>query len=208
MLRSGIQPLHCVALWRLLSEVWVWSVVPLGISRLQNRFVVGGYVASVWGVANIHWVEELLHWQRGNSRRVRRILASYLPPSSIYPPLTEKIGPPLIILVSDFQRLLGEHPHIHPIDLLFFFVLYRKSQTKIFAIALDHTVWSSLAADRVSFCVVFPSDPCQIRFRKRSKKKRGKRSLDRFGFRSVFCATLLGPVVVSVSRSVCVLFFP
>ena len=80
-----------------------------------------------------------MHWQQGSSRRVRRILASYLSPSSTYPLLIEKIGPPLIILVSDFQRLLGEHPQIHPR----IFTVFRAIQKKPkilgleFAIALD-----------------------------------------------------------------------
>jgi hypothetical protein len=33
---------------------------------------------------------------------------------AIYIALAEKIGTPLIILVSDFHSLLGAHPQIHP----------------------------------------------------------------------------------------------
>jgi hypothetical protein len=51
----------------------------------------------------------------------------------------EKIGPPHIILVSDFHGLLGEHPQIHPCNSFLFSVLSRKSQKKlgflVFAIA-------------------------------------------------------------------------
>jgi hypothetical protein len=51
----------------------------------------------------------------------------------------EKIGPPHIILVSDFHGLLGEHPQIHPHNSFLFSVLSRKSLKKIrvlsFAIA-------------------------------------------------------------------------
>jgi hypothetical protein len=36
--------------------------------------------AQVCGVSNIHRVEDLLHWKRGNSRRVRVRLTDY-PPS-------------------------------------------------------------------------------------------------------------------------------
>ena len=46
--------------------------------EIAEPLVVGGYVAQACGVANIHWVEELLHWQQGSSRRVREHLASYL----------------------------------------------------------------------------------------------------------------------------------
>jgi hypothetical protein len=57
----------------------------------------------------------------------------------IYTMLTEKIGTPLIILVSDFHYLLGEHPQIHPRNSFLFSVLSRKSLKKIrvlsFAIA-------------------------------------------------------------------------
>jgi hypothetical protein len=53
--------------------------------------------------------------------------------------LAEKIGIPLIILVSDFHGLLGEHPQIHLHNLFLFSVLSRKKPKKIrvlsFAIA-------------------------------------------------------------------------
>jgi hypothetical protein len=39
----------------------------------------------------------------------------------------EKIGPPHIILVSDFHGFLGEHPQIHPHNSFLFSVLSRKS---------------------------------------------------------------------------------
>ena len=39
------------------------------------------------------------------------------------------------LCLSDFQSLLGEHPQIPVVR--FLFVLYRKSPTKIFAVALD-----------------------------------------------------------------------
>jgi hypothetical protein len=52
---------------------------------------------------------------------------------------TEKIGQPLIILVSDSSVFLGEHPQFHPFRFVVIFVLYRKSHKKIrvlsFAIA-------------------------------------------------------------------------
>jgi hypothetical protein len=97
---------------------------------LQNRFVVGGYVAPACGVANIHWVEELLHWQRGNSRRVREHPRVIYIIHQFHHRLTEKIGPPLIILVSDFQRLLGEHPQIHPRSLDLFSSYTEKATQK------------------------------------------------------------------------------
>jgi hypothetical protein len=43
----------------------------------------------------------------------------------------EKIGPPHIILVSDFPGLLGEHPQIHPCTSSLFSILSRKSQKKL-----------------------------------------------------------------------------
>jgi hypothetical protein len=39
-----------------------------------------------------------------------------------------KIGPPHIILVSDFYGLLGEHPQIHPRNSFLFLVVSKKSQ--------------------------------------------------------------------------------
>jgi hypothetical protein len=39
----------------------------------------------------------------------------------------EKIGPPHIILVSDFHGLLSEYPQIHPHNSFLFSVLSRKS---------------------------------------------------------------------------------
>jgi hypothetical protein len=43
----------------------------------------------------------------------------------------EKIGPPHIILVSDFHGLLGEHPQIYPCNSSLFSILSRKSQKKL-----------------------------------------------------------------------------
>jgi hypothetical protein len=43
----------------------------------------------------------------------------------------EKIEPPHIILVSDFQGLLDEHPQIHPHNLFLFSVLSRKALKKL-----------------------------------------------------------------------------
>ena len=50
--------------------------------------------------------------EQPESSRASRELSTH--PSTIHHRLTKKIGQPLIILVSDFQRLLGEHPQIHP----------------------------------------------------------------------------------------------
>ena len=102
--------------------------------------MVGGYVAAAWEVANIHWVEELLHWQRGSDGEFDGFLRVIFHQSSIYPQLTEKIGPPPIILVSDFQSLLGEHPQSIPV--VYCFSSYtEKAKKKLgldFALALDY----------------------------------------------------------------------
>ena len=77
--------------------------------------MVGGYVALACGVANIHWVEELLHWQGGNSRRVREHLRVIFIIHQFHHRLTEKIGPPHIILVSDSQ--VYSVRTLHPLSL-------------------------------------------------------------------------------------------
>ena len=83
--------------------------------------------------------------------------ASYLPSSSIYPPLTEKIGPPLIILVSDFQHLLGENPQIHPRRFAVFCPIQKKPKILglEFVIALDYIGLQVVVAGRFPFCFVF-----------------------------------------------------
>jgi hypothetical protein len=43
----------------------------------------------------------------------------------------EKIGPPHIILVSDFHGFLGEHPQIHPCNSFLVSVISRKKPKKI-----------------------------------------------------------------------------
>ena len=98
--------------------------------------MVGGYVRKCVVLRISTRVEDLLHWQRGNSREFVSVSQFIQVISIHYIVLNEKIGPPHIILVSDFQRLLGEQSI--PIDL--FFVLSRKSLSKrlgfsVFAIA-------------------------------------------------------------------------
>ena len=109
--------------------------------EIAEPLVVGGYVAQACGVANIHWVEELLHWQQGSSRRVREHLASYLHihHPSIIGSLRRSGNP----LSSWYQISSVYSVSIHksiPVDLLFF-VLSRKSPTKrvglVRAIAID-----------------------------------------------------------------------
>ena len=96
--------------------------------EIAEPLVVGGYVAQACGVANIRWVEELLHWQQGSSRRVREHLASYLHihHPSIIGSLRRSGNP----LSSWYQFSSVYSVSIHksiPVDLLFF-VLSRKSQ--------------------------------------------------------------------------------
>jgi hypothetical protein len=70
----------------------------------------------------------------------------------------EKIGPPLIILVSDFHGLLGEHAQIYPCNSFLFSVLSRKANKKIrvlsFCHSLDCTVFGVIVAGRFTFVSV------------------------------------------------------
>ena len=76
-LRNSTSPV-CCAPKIIVTEILMWSVVPWKLVDCKP-LVVGGFVSQVCGFANIHWVEELLHWQQGNIRRVREHLAMYHP---------------------------------------------------------------------------------------------------------------------------------
>jgi hypothetical protein len=77
---------------------------------LHHRFVVGGYVRKRVTL-RISKGLRAVALAAGISRRVysdtRFIFITII---AIYIALAEKIGTPLIILVSDFHGLLGEHP--------------------------------------------------------------------------------------------------
>jgi hypothetical protein len=98
---------------------------------LHHRFVVGGYVRKRVTL-RISKGLRAVALAAGISRRVYSdIRVIFITIIAIYIALAEKIGTPLIILLSELHGLLGEHPQIHPHNSFLFSVLSRKSQKKI-----------------------------------------------------------------------------
>ena len=63
---------------------WVWSVVPLGISRLHTTVRGYGWVRKSVVLWISYKVRELLHWHQGSSGRVHSYrLVIYHPPLSL-----------------------------------------------------------------------------------------------------------------------------
>jgi hypothetical protein len=94
---------------------------------LHNRFVVGGYVRKRVTL-RISKGLRAVALAAGISQRVysdTRVIFITIIAISIA--LAEKIGTPLIILVSNFQCLLGEHPQIHPRSFVFVFCPIQKN---------------------------------------------------------------------------------
>jgi hypothetical protein len=87
----------------LLLKVGVLSIVPLGISRLQYRFVVGGYVRKrvmlriSKGLRAVSLAAGISQRVYSNTRVISIIIIT------IYIALAEKIGTPLIILITERQ---------------------------------------------------------------------------------------------------------
>jgi hypothetical protein len=79
---------------------------------LQNRFVVGGYVRKCVVLRISIGLKIRRIGNGGTAGEFESVSQVIQQLHHRHHPLTEKIGPPLIILVSDFQRLLGEHPSI------------------------------------------------------------------------------------------------
>lgn len=127
----------CCDLVFLLLKIQVLSIVPLGIGRLQNRFVVGGYVRKRVVLRISNRVENCCIGSKGPTRDspASREL------SSIHNELNKKIGPPLIILVSDFQRVLGERIPSHRLVL---FSSDTERPKKILGLDFCHSLVSSV----------------------------------------------------------------
>jgi hypothetical protein len=101
----------CVLLWRFATEIAVRSIVTLGIGSSQTTIVERLLCKRVVLRISIG-LEIYCIWRQGSSQQVRQLHTSYLhvaiiiiiiikpPPSSTL--FTEKIRPPLIILVSDY----------------------------------------------------------------------------------------------------------
>jgi hypothetical protein len=121
---------------------------------LHHRFVVSGYVRKRVTL-RISIGLRVVALAVGITRRVlgdTRVI--FITIIAIYIALAEKIRTPLIILVSDFHGLLGEHPQFHPRNSFFFSILSKKSHTKklgflVFCHSLD-CIELFLVADRSS----------------------------------------------------------
>jgi hypothetical protein len=150
----------------LLLKVGVLSIVPLGISTLQYRFVVGGYLHKCVtlriskGVRAVPLAARISRSVYSDTRVIYIIIIA------LYIMLAEKIGTPLIILVSDsIVSSVSIHKSIPVICFCFRPIQKKPQKTLGFIVChnLDCIEFKFLVVGRLPFAFpIFSILSCQV----------------------------------------------